>query len=978
MFIEPTGFRWINETWIKVDRGAEFYNSTPIGFDLPFLVSRFTFVAIGLLSVAWSRRHFARVLRGLRVQVHEVKLALARLAETITWREGSRASLGRLGMTTRPRGFLAGMFEVARVELVGLGSHSGLWLLIPLLVLNATFDVIYAVGPFETPLLLTPGVSAVGSLVELTFSLCLFLMFYMVESLRREAGTRLSSISYATPVRTSALILGKALANGVVAAVTILAVFATCAVLLIIQGTVPLDVRPYAIVYGLLLGPVVLIWSAFVAMVYAFTGNRFTTYGISITVIIASAIQLGLGKMSWVWNWSLMESLYWSDIAPFELDRTPLVLNRALMVTIAVLFLAVTVRVFPRRRFDQMRVLFRLRPAPLLKTGLLLMPLAAVPIALGVTLQRGINAGPQGARVEEWAKDYWRRNHATWLDAPLPDLARSDINLEVEPGKRWFHTRGSFELRNGTEQPLARIPLTGGPHWQEPRWTLNGEAYEPEDRQGLYLFTPPQPLAPGQGCTIGFDFEGVFLDGFTRNGEGSMEFILPSGIVLTSATPSFVPVVGYLEGIGVDEDNQYDSREYPDNFHEGMTRALFGPDLPQRTRVRITAPEEYTMNSVGIMTDSVVKDGRRTVTWESDHPVDTFNVIGGRWAVRRGEGTAIFHHPAHAYNIDEMIEALDGARRHYSRWFHPFPWTELKLSEFPALADYAQGFATNITFSESVGFLAESDPRVNTAFMVTAHETAHQWWGGLVVPGDGPGGNLLSEGTSHFSTILLFEAVKGLRERIEFCKRIEESYCNKRVVDSERPLVKIDGSRDGDTTVTYDKAGWVFWMLLNHMGRENALEGIRSFITHYAGNRDHPVLQDIITHLRPFAPDPVAYQEFVEQWFLDIVLPEYELEEVVRAPVDGEAGTWEVRAVVRNSGTGRMPVEISAERGVRFSVEKYSPAEPRFDDSRTTVVLGAGEQREIRIRCDFEPKRVVVDPDARILQNDRKRAIHRF
>jgi hypothetical protein len=802
-------------------------------------------------------------------------------------------------------------------------------------------------------------------------------MFFMVESLRREQSTRLGSILYATPIRTSALILGKVLANGVIAAVTVLAVFATCAVLLIIQGTVPLDVGPYALVYGLLLGPTVLIWSAFVAMVFAVTGNRFTTYAIAIGALIAGAIQLGLGKMTWVWNWSLEGALRWSDIAPFEPDRTPLVLNRLLVLTAAVFFVVVAVRLFPRRSFDDMRILQRLHPARLLKTCLLLLPFAVAPIALGIVLQRGINAGPQGAGVETWSKNYWRRNHATWLDVPLPDVARSDVDLELEPGRRWFHTRGTFELANGTEQSLATIPLTGGPHWKQTRWTLNGEAYEPEDRQGLHLFTLPEPLAPGERCTVGFDFEGEFPAGFTRNGDASMEFIVPTGIVLTSTTPSFVPVVGYMEGIGVDKKNRYDSREYPADFHEGVTGALFGPDRPQLTRVRITAPEEYTMNSVGIMTDSSVKNGKRTVTWESDYPVDTFNVIGGRWVVRRGEGTAIFHHPEHDYNIDEMIEALDGARRHYSQWFHPYPWAELKLSEFPALAPYAQGFATNITFSEGAGFLAESDAQSNVPFLVTAHEAAHQWWGGLLVPGDGPGGNLLSEGTSHFSTILLFEAARGLQQRIEFCRMIEERYCVKRVVDAERPLVEIDGSRDGDGTVTYDKAGWVFWMLLEQMGRENAMRGLSSFFARYVDNRDHPVLQDFIAHMRSFALDPVAYQEFVDQWFFDVVLPEYDLREVVRGPEDGGEGGTEVRLVVRNAGTGRMPVVISAERGVRFPSAGNVAAEP-FRDSRTTVVLGAGEEREVRIRCDFEPERIVVDPDAVTIQNDRKGAIHRF
>src|SRR5690606_6560042 len=183
-------------------------------------------------------------------------------------------------------------------------------------------------------------------------------------------------------------------------------------------------------------------------------------------------------------------------------------------------------------------------------------------------------------------------------------------------------------------------------------------------------------------------------------------------------------------------------------------------------------------------------------------------------------GTAIYHHPEHGYNLEEMGAALDAARKYYSEWFYPFPWRELRLNEFPGLANYAQGFPSNITFSESIGFLARSSHEVKTAFLVTAHEAAHQWWGNLILPGEGPGGNILSEGMAHFSTILLFDQIHGERGRIEFCKRIEERYGDNRQVDSERPLVLIDGSRPGDNTVTYDKGGWVFWMLHDLMGAD--------------------------------------------------------------------------------------------------------------------------------------------------------------
>ena len=33
MLVDPAGVRWLNETYLKVDRGADFYNTQRIGFD---------------------------------------------------------------------------------------------------------------------------------------------------------------------------------------------------------------------------------------------------------------------------------------------------------------------------------------------------------------------------------------------------------------------------------------------------------------------------------------------------------------------------------------------------------------------------------------------------------------------------------------------------------------------------------------------------------------------------------------------------------------------------------------------------------------------------------------------------------------------------------------------------------------------------------------------------------------------------------
>ena len=367
------------------------------------------------------------------------------------------------------------------------------------------------------------------------------------------------------------------------------------------------------------------------------------------------------------------------------------------------------------------------------------------------------------------------------------------------------------------------------------------------------------------------------------------------------------------------------------------------------------------------------------MVWESDYPVKLFNIVAGRFEVERRDGIALFYHHGHDYNIDEIADAMQAAKKFYSEWFYPYPWQELKISEFPGLASYAQGFPTNITFSEQIGFLTESDPKNKLAYMVTAHEIAHQWWGNLVTPGQGPGGNILSEGMSHYSTLLLMGAAQGMQERIEFSKRIEERYGENRQLDSERPLVEIDGSRAGDTTVTYDKGGWVMWMLHDLMGHDNAIAGLQKFVADAIEGPDNPVLQDLIETLRPFAPDQEAFQSFVDQWYFDVVVPEYRLNDLV---VEQQSdGSYRSRLSVENIGSGTMPVEVAAIRGVRFPEEDGETAERRrlkdqslTQEARVSLTLGAGDKQVVEISSPFEPEEILVDPDARVLQLRREQA----
>jgi hypothetical protein len=973
MWIDVSGYRWLDETWIKVDRGVNFYNNEAIPPDRGFLISRLLFVGLGFCAVLLSGRHFAATLRGATSRRTSRQAADTTWPEVISASEAQGPPLASLGMTTARPSLLGGGWQVARAELIELGYSPGLYLFIPLILLQAVGTTLVDVGYLDTPLLVTSGTFAVRSMGSLALCLCLLLLFYAVESIERERVTRLAAIAYALPIRTGSLLLGKWLALGVVACAITLSTGMAGVIVLLIQKKVGLEFRPFLLVWGLLLAPTVLVWTALVVAIQAITQNRYTTYALGVAILAFTVYRSLTNQINWVGNWPLLDAVRWSDISILELDRKALVLSRVLAVGSAVFLAMLALAWFRRREWDATGVLRRLGPRALALEGLRKAPCIAVPLVAGIWLASEVNRGHDGGAAKKKEKDYWRKNMATYRDAKVPDLKHVALDLDLFPERGRYRVSGTYDLVNAGKERLEEVLLTGGVHWEKLAWTMDDEPFTPKNRAGLYVFEPRLPMEPGKTLRIGFGHEGSYPRGISKKGGGAPEFILPSAVVLTSFSTSIAPVLGYVEDAGVDEENRHDAKEYRDDFYKGQTNSFVGARAPFTTRIKITGPADFTLNSVGTQTADQVEARRRTVVWESDHPVSFFNVVAGRWRVERGTGTAVFYDPAHPYNIAEIRESLDAARRYYSEWFYPYPWRELKLSEFPNLATYAQGFPTNITFSEGIGFLTQSSPELHAAFEITGHEAAHQWWGNLLSPGKGPGGSILSEGTSHFSTILLVEQAKGLNARIDLCKRLEANYGKNRQTDSERPLVKITGERPGDTTVTYDKGGWVFWMLVNQMGRERALAGFQSFIKAYHGNADHPVLQDFLASMRPFAADPAAFDSFTHQWFFEVVVPEYRLSGPKKT-ANGQS--WEVRTRLENLGSGVMPVDVAATRGERFT--KDGSASSDYREVRTTATLGAGGSCDVVIACPFEPERVVVDPDAKVLQLRRKSATAKF
>jgi hypothetical protein len=109
-----------------------------------------------------------------------------------------------------------------------------------------------------------------------------------------------------------------------------------------------------------------------------------------------------------------------------------------------------------------------------------LAPFALAPAVLATTLGVMVTRGGESDAAKKKAHDYWKQNLATWKDAPQPEIVDVDVKLKLDPAKSHFETSGRFTLSNPNDAPLKRFALTGGPHWSEVKWTMNGKEYAGE------------------------------------------------------------------------------------------------------------------------------------------------------------------------------------------------------------------------------------------------------------------------------------------------------------------------------------------------------------------------------------------------------------------------------------------------------------------------------------------------------------------
>ena len=74
--------------------------------------------------------------------------------------------------------------------------------------------------------------------------------------------------------------------------------------------------------------------------------------------------------------------------------------------------------------------------------------------------------------------------------------------------------------------------------------------------------------------------------------------------------------------------------------------------------------------------------------------------LSARWEVRKATykdiPIEVYFDPAHGYNVDRMIEAVQKSLAYYEANFTPYQHRQVRIIEFPGYARFAQSFANTI------------------------------------------------------------------------------------------------------------------------------------------------------------------------------------------------------------------------------------------------------------------------------------------
>ena len=582
-------------------------------------------------------------------------------------------------------------------------------------------------------------------------------------------------------------------------------------------------------------------------------------------------------------------------------------------------------------------------------------------------------ASERGAKQAEYEKRY-----ARYADVAQPTIVDVALRVELYPEEGAAELSGTYGLVNRTGEPIDSVHVHVDPEVEVRSLSVGGEAapVAEDDEVGYRIFALGRPLGPGDSLELAFDV--------AYRPRGFQNDRRPTDVVAngTYFGRSWLPYVGYQPALELAD---ADTRE---RFGLGPRPVLPGPRDEEALRYRDfwrdadlvhmettigTAADQIAITP-GVLRRSWTENGRRYFRYETERPVSfgatvfsgRYEVVEDRW---NDVALSIHHHPSHTFVLDRMMQGMKAALDYFTAEFGPYPDRELRIVEIPRYDSFGRAHAHTIAFTEDKLLTRVEEGRFDQMFFGTAHEVAHQWWGGQARAAVVVGGGVVSESLANYSAMMVTERTFGPEAARQVYDFQMDRYLTQRAQRGrDVPLLE---STD-QPWIYYGKGAVALYLLRDHIGEAAVNGALRRYLERYRDSGPpYPTALDLYAELRAATPD--SLHGLLTDLFETVTLWDVRTERAVVEPT----GTGEyvvtldvVARKLRADSVGNeteVPMDDLVEIGVFAPGEDGAGGEPLYLERHR---IRSGEQT-IRVTVPRAPARAGVDPWRKLIERGR-------
>ncbi|NML21266.1 hypothetical protein HHL16_10305 [Pseudoflavitalea sp. G-6-1-2] len=933
--------------WTVIDRNQRLFPVSGV-----FALNRILWIGVSILLLLLSYRRF-------RFSIAEVR---AKKPKQLRHEEVAVVAYHPVTVQANSSQYLRQAFGAqCRLELASVFRHLGFLFMMVLWVFMYLIDL--KEGALEGPYGMKFH-AITGYIVENLISVrpgLLLLLFYGAEIIYRERAVKVEGLVFSTPV-PSLLLWGAKTATLLMLVLLLTSVNILMGICVQLVLGEPIEWSLYAILYYYSALPL-FFFTILIVFVQTLTGNKFAGLLVSGVVIGIIVFARNLGIDNQLTGYALLPEMKYSPMNGW--GHYTHVINWYLLLGSfpAIILALLTAAIWRGTGSVPFRKRLQTVPKILGRKGLVVIVLALAGwIATGSYIQMRTNRG--GIAADRKAYNNWKilyeKKYGAERKMQQPYVIAVKTKVDLYPELGTYAVDGEYVIRNESASTISLLWLGISPEVTSASIKVPGASpVQPDEQFRQYRFKLASPLKPGDTCRVLFTMQ-VDRSGF-------LPFNTEHAVVNNG---SYVELEKYLPYFGYN--NRLEVFAY-----DVRAKAGLGPtqnETPADSNYHFVDYESILSTEAGqtaITVGSLVKqwqEGQRSYFhYKTERSIPfMFAFSSAKYSMmlskENGIAYAVYYHAGMEENLPVLMQALKDAGNYGSMNFAPYPHNVLSLVELPHYPGAATAYPGVVFSKDKFNFASDfrDSTKANQVYMITAHETAHQWWADIMLPYLGPGCQMLTESLAKYTEIVALEKRYGRMQVRNYLDTDQELYFKMRNEGNEKEL-PLSTSDQG--VVYYQKGGLTLFAIKEAIGEEQMNKVLATMISKYTPPGRAAIPQDFIRELKSVADS--SKHAFIDDLLTRVIVYDAALKLVSCNKLPN--GQYELKldaTLLKKDYTSGKPESALVNDDVSIAV--FDQPESAWNNQTKPVHTQrfhfSASQNQVKIVLDKNPAAVAIDP----------------